>query len=190
MATVKRDYVSAKLFADSDVYYFEIDNRPLYEMITNDAACADELEDILDSYEEIATFFVENPSVETSICGVFRSELGGTVTRVTISHGAPGAADSYVADVNIDGTTCFTTPANRPSLAFDDATGETTVAGVTIENNTVPAGGLITVDIDAVQTGGSPRWFRVDVYIQKDITRRDASDYIILGDPPAAVYSP
>lgn len=190
MSLIKRDYVDAKLFAATDVYYFEIDNRPLWEMLKNEAACADELEDILDSYEEVFTAIVESPSIETAVGGRFQCLLGGTVSRVVVSHGAPAAADSYVVDVNINGTTCFTTQGNRPSLAFDDGDGVTAVVEGVIENKTVPANGILTVDIDAVQTGGSPRWLRVDVFIRKNITRRDADDYVVSGDPAEVTYAP
>lgn len=188
MATIPRDYPSIQLFAPSDPYYWSIDNRPLWVMMRAMSALDDEVLDILDSHEECATFFIETPATG-AIGGLFRSELGGTIARVTLSNTTAGASSDTIADVNINGTTAFTTQSNRPTLAFDDADRVVTVQEASIENKTVPAGGLISVDLDQLQTG-SPLKVRVDVFIRRDITARSYMDYILSGDPLEITYSP
>lgn len=189
MVTINQNWVTAKFFVATDVYFYTTDNRPLAELLKNEAAIADTLNEVLDSNEEIATFIIESPSVETSVGGFFRSKIGGTIDRITVSAGLAGASGSFLVDVNINGVTCFTNQANRPSLAFDDANSEATVTGAPIEVDNVPALGLISVDIDAIQTG-TPRWLRIDVFIKKTITVREADDYQAQGDPLTITYVP
>lgn len=189
MVTINQNWVTAKFFVATDVYFYTTDNRPLAELLKNEAAIADTLNDVLASNEEIATFIIESPSVETKVGGIFRSETGGIIDRVTVSAGLAGASDSFLVDVNIDNVTCFTNQANRPALAFDDVDGEATVTGAPIQVSAVPAGGLVSVDIDAIQTG-SPRWLRIDVFIRKTITEREADDYEAQGDPLTITYVP
>ena len=63
-----------------------------------------------------------------------------------------GSASSTIIDINKNGTTIFTTQANRPTLAYDDADD---VASGTPDVTSYEAGDVITVDIDQVATGAS-----------------------------------
>ncbi len=178
-----------KFFESTDVYRYDVDNRPLEQMIFGQHAINDEFEDVKSKFEECATFFMETPATGTSICGKFVSKDGGVIDRVVVSHGTAGASGKHLVDVNINGTTAFTTQANRPLLDFDDADGVSEVSGATIENNTVAAGDIISVDLDEVQTG-SPVWVRIDVFIVKTVISRDVADYILSGSPLAVTYAP
>ena len=65
--------------------------------------------------------------------------------RATVE--TPASGGTVVIDVNIDGTTIFTTQANRPTIAASaNTSGKVTSAEVT----TVPDGSYITVDVDTV----------------------------------------
>lgn len=75
-----------------------------------------------------------------------RSSVPWVLTRVYISVGtAPTGAD-LIVDVNINGTTIFTTQANRPTIAASANTGTSGVPDVT----TVNVGEYLTVDVDQV----------------------------------------
>lgn len=63
-----------------------------------------------------------------------------------------GSASSTIIDVNLNGTTIYTTQANRPTIAYNDANGWVTT---TPDILTFTAGDIITVDIDQIATGAS-----------------------------------
>lgn len=80
--------------------------------------------------------------------------FAGTIVGVIASVGTAPTGSSVVCDVNKNGTTVFTTQANRPSIAAGTtSTTMTAVPDVTV----VAAGDLLSVDIDAVgnSTAGS-----------------------------------
>jgi hypothetical protein len=65
--------------------------------------------------------------------------------RATVGTAPTGA--SIIVDVNISGTTAFTTQANRPTIA---AAATTSGKVTNMDTVTVPVGGRISVDIDQV----------------------------------------
>lgn len=83
--------------------------------------------------------------------GTFRlyNDCGDTLTikSVRASVGTAPTGASIVVDVNIGGTTIFTTQANRPTIAASALTsGKVTNYNVT----TIADGSYFTVDVDAV----------------------------------------
>jgi hypothetical protein len=71
------------------------------------------------------------------------------ITKVFIAaNTAPIGAD-IIVDVNVDGTTIFTTQANRATIIDGSNTGESTV----IENDAWNPGSYITVDVDQIGSG-------------------------------------
>ena len=61
-----------------------------------------------------------------------------------------GSANSTILDVHLNGVTIFTTQANRPTVAFDDADGKASaVPDVTV----LVAGDILSIHVDAVATG-------------------------------------
>lgn len=71
------------------------------------------------------------------------------IASVRASVGTAPTGSPIVVDVNIDGTTIYTNQANRPSIA----SGDLTDLGGTPDVVTVPAGGYITADVDAIGSG-------------------------------------
>jgi len=69
----------------------------------------------------------------------------------SITAGSGGTSD--IIDINKNGTTIYTTQANRPTLLQGD-TGLWTEAGEPEVTNLVP-GDVITVDVDQISTTGS-----------------------------------
>ena len=63
-----------------------------------------------------------------------------------------GTAGSSIFDINLNGTTIFTTQANRPEVAYDDADG---VVIATPDVTDFVAGDVLTFDIDQVATGAA-----------------------------------
>lgn len=100
-------------------------------------------------------------STVTAGAGTFSwwNELGVPVyiRSVRASLGTAGTTATTV-DVNINGTTIFTTQANRPSLA----SGVTTVKVTNMNVVEIPAGGRVTVDIDAAGSGSASLTVQVD----------------------------
>ena len=72
-----------------------------------------------------------------------------TITSVRATVETAPSGGTVVVDVNIDGTTIFTTQASRPAIAAGAATsGKVTSAEVT----SVPDGSYITIDVDATSS--------------------------------------
>jgi len=85
-----------------------------------------------------------------------------TITNVTAAVGTAPVDASLIVDVNIDGTTAFTTQGNRPTIT----TGNTTDLSSTPDVTAVSAGEYLTMDIDQVgsTTAGS------DLIVQVRVT--------------------
>lgn len=78
------------------------------------------------------------------IKNTFGTDLTITDVRAIIGTAPTGA--TAIMDVNIDGTTIFTTQGNRPTIAISGTTSTTTAPDVT----SWPVGGVLTVDVDQV----------------------------------------
>jgi len=92
-------------------------------------------------------------SAVTEVDGSFIAPEDGTIQSVSVHAQIPGSAGSTILDVNINGTTAYTTQGNRPTLAYDDADG--ILIATAPDVTSVSAGDIITVDIDQVATGAS-----------------------------------
>lgn len=84
-----------------------------------------------------------------------------TITAVKAYRGTAGTSSSTIVDVNLDGTTIFTTQANRPTFAYTD--GDNKIVTKTPDVTGVAAGQLLTFDIDQAE-GGSPADLIIEVY--------------------------
>jgi hypothetical protein len=98
----------------------------------------------------------------------------GKIVKVTGAVVSAPAGSSAILDVNIGGTTIFTTQANRPTVAAG-ATSATTGVAQVVEFS---AGDVITVDVDQVGSGTAGTGFMVAIaYEDKD----SASTHAIQG---------
>jgi len=105
----------------------------------------------------------------TAINGSWFPEFPGRITKVTAFRASTaGTGGSTIVDVNIDGTTIFTTQSNRPTIAYDSGTGKAVVEEATIESGTFAKDARITVDVDAIDTGGDPSDLDVVLHVQYD----------------------
>lgn len=172
MATNKTTDEDLQLFTAEDPYFFTVDNRPLRRIQENVVAVNTQLDAIAGGDCEIFQFIFENPSVENIAGGIVPSREGGKVVRVSLSVGTAGSSGNFETDVKVNGTTIYTTSANRPVLAFNDSDKVTISTAPNIEAPNVPADGRISVDTLQIQAG-SPRWFRVTVWVRKPHTIAD-----------------
>ena len=74
-----------------------------------------------------------------------------------------GASSNTIVDININDTSIFTTQANRPAIAFDDADKKITVTNMNV--TALSAGNILSCDVDQVETG-NPEDIIVTVEIQ------------------------
>lgn len=93
--------------------------------------------------------------VDTQVDGRHYNRTGRTlnVSDVTMHRERAGVSGSTTIDVNIDGTTIYTTQSNRPTVAYsegDDAVDQ----GGTPDVTACPDGSYFSLDIDAIEGGG------------------------------------
>ena len=90
---------------------------------------------------------------------------GGTIKKIAATVGTTSAGSSIIVDINKNGTTIFTTQANRPTIAA--AAVVATLAG-TPEVVTFAAGDLLSVDIDQIGSGTAGSNLGVSVLVELD----------------------
>lgn len=88
-------------------------------------------------------------------------DVNWTIRSIRATVGVAPAGASVIVDVNLDGTTVFTTQGNRPTIAAGSTTSGKAVPDVV----TVPPGGRLTVDVDQVgsTTAGSDLVVQVEL---------------------------
>jgi len=104
------------------------------------------------AYDTFTFKLTGKPAVQAEIDVAWIAPRACTVTRITLYRRTAGGSGSTVVDVNKNGTTLYTTQANRPTVtsgAGNDAIDATTDMDVTA----VAQNDRIEVDIDAVETG-------------------------------------
>jgi hypothetical protein len=74
-------------------------------------------------------------------------EQASTILSCRASVGTAPTGSSIIADVNKNGTTIFTTQANRPTIAIS---GNTSGAVTNMNVSALSAGDYLTVDVDQV----------------------------------------
>jgi hypothetical protein len=79
--------------------------------------------------------------------GRFRFPFAATILGATAAVGTAPTGASLIADVSKNGTTIFTTQANRPTIA---AGANATTTEPAPDVTTIAAGDYLTVDIDQV----------------------------------------
>lgn len=72
------------------------------------------------------------------------------IVAVYISVNTPSSGSDIIVDVNLNGTTIFTTQGNRPTITAGSYTGETTTIDVTAWNY---GDNYLQVDVDQVGSG-------------------------------------
>lgn len=113
----------------------------------------------------IHTFWIEGAlAVQAEVGESFVATGTMVVVAAYIHCKGQGSAGSTIVDIHKNGTTIFTTQANRPTLAFDDANG---VASGVPNVTSLVQNDILTLDIDAVATDAED--LVVEVLISGDI---------------------
>lgn len=100
------------------------------------------------------TSFVDGVlTTATNIGPAHIMNIAAEIDRVYIHCKTTGSASSTIVDVNLNGTTIFTTQGNRPTLAYDD--GDSVAKSGTPEITTVAEFDVLTCDIDQIATGAA-----------------------------------
>lgn len=90
--------------------------------------------------------------VKVEADGTFVSPVAGTIVAVKFWRGTAGTGSSTIIDINKNGTTVYTTQANRPTIAATD--GNDFSATVTLPDVlTVAVDDKFSIDIDQRETG-------------------------------------
>jgi hypothetical protein len=98
--------------------------------------------------ESLVTYGKAGPLVTTTGAIRYRFPFAATIVGVSLAVSTAPTGSSIICDVNKNGTTIFTTQANRPTIlagAFNTAT-EVTNMNIT----SIAAGDYLTLDIDQV----------------------------------------
>ena len=95
---------------------------------------------------QIAPFSFSGPLVVVTGTSRFRFPLAVTLVAVSAAVTTAPTGASILVDVNKNGTTIYTTQANRPAIAVSTNAGAETTPDVTA----IAAGDYLTVDVDQV----------------------------------------
>lgn len=99
------------------------------------------------------TFAVDGRlAVSTNVPNAIVITKATVISEVYAYVKTTGSASSTIIDVNKNGTTIYTTQANRPTIAYNDANGWVNTSPDVLSFD---AGDIITLDIDQVATGAS-----------------------------------
>jgi hypothetical protein len=110
--------------------------------------------------------FVVNgkPTVATTVDGAWIAPRAGSFTRITLYRRTAGGGSSTIVDVNKNGTTLYTTQANRPTVTA--AGGADQVDATTdFDVTTFAQDDRIEVDVDQVESG-NPQDVTVIIEVQ------------------------
>ncbi len=102
---------------------------------------------------------------------------GGTIKKIAARVGTTSAGSSIIVDINKNGTTIFTTQANRPTIAA--AAVVATLAGQP-EVLTFAAGDLLSMDID--QIGSSTAGSNLGVSVLVELDEEETTPITIVPD--------
>ena len=91
----------------------------------------------------------------------FTAPVTGTISAVTLEVGVCGSGGGGTTiDVNVNGTSCFTT---EPVVAHDAADGSQDTGTIDLANDDVTVGDTISIDIDAVPTNKDAEQISVQI---------------------------
>jgi phage-related tail fiber protein len=103
-------------------------------------------------------------ALATNLDGAWIAPRACTIKRITLFRRTAGSALSTIVDVNKNGTTVFTTQANRPTIAFGDGANAIS-AHTDMDVTALAQNDRIEVDVDAKETG-SPKDITVIIEVQ------------------------
>jgi hypothetical protein len=111
----------------------------------------------------VSTFILSRDAVNSAAANKlrFRVPFACQIRAVTVAVDATSAGSSQIFDINKNGTTLFTTQANRPTVAAAAVSASVPLPDVT----TLAAGDVITVDCDQVGSGTAGTGFTIAISV-------------------------
>ncbi len=111
----------------------------------------------------VSTFILSRDAVNSAAADKlrFRVPFACQIRAVTVAVDATSAGASQIFDINKNGTTLFTTQANRPTVAAAAVSAAVTLPNVT----TLAAGDVITVDCDQVGSSTAGTGFTIAISV-------------------------
>lgn len=92
-------------------------------------------------------------STGTAVDGAWFAPFPGKINKIVLYRASTaGTSGSTIIDINIDGVSIFADQADRPEVAFDEATGK----AIVVLNKQFAADVKFTMDVDQIDTGGAP----------------------------------
>jgi hypothetical protein len=89
--------------------------------------------------------------VDTDVDGGVAVPTAMTIDAIWVYRTTAGGSSSTIVDIHKNGTTIYTTQANRPTIVFNDA--DKKVQATLPDVTAVAAGDILTLDIDQAETG-------------------------------------
>ena len=106
----------------------------------------------------INSFHANGPyQVDTNVDGGFVSSVTETIGAVILYREVAGTSGSTILDLNKNGTSMYTTTANRPTIAFNDS-DLIVIAALPDIVSIAPFTDVITVDTDQIEGGEPENW--------------------------------
>lgn len=96
--------------------------------------------------QDTHTFFVAGAQTTGAKKLAFLAGFAGTITDIRAYLDTAPTGASFILDVNKNGTTLYTTQANRPTIAISGNASTTTLPDIV----SIAAGDRVTVDIDQI----------------------------------------
>jgi hypothetical protein len=126
--------------------------------------------------------------IATTSKAAVRMPHAGTIRSVTTAVTTAPTGATLICDVNVAGTTIFTTQANRPTIAASEFSDNSAA----IEAGTFAAGDVISVDVD--QVGSSVAGANLSVLVTYDMVAADTGANVydiaeLRGEHPGGVQA-
>ena len=111
----------------------------------------------------VSTFMLSRDAANSAAANKlrFRVPFACKIRAVTVATDIAPTGASLIFDVNKNGTTLFTTQANRPTIAASAVSAAVTLPNVT----TLAAGDVITVDCDQVGSSVASTGFTIAISV-------------------------
>lgn len=119
------------------------------------------------NHEETFHFFVSGSQTTGTKKAAALIGVAGTIVDVRAHLDTAPAGSSFIVDVNKNGTTLFTTQANRPTVLAAANASSTTAPDVTA----LAAGDRLSIDVDQIGSGTAGS----DLYVSVTIKRANVA---------------
>lgn len=91
--------------------------------------------------------------VTTDVDGLQYVPFPGAITGAFLTRAIAGTSSDSIVDVHKNGTTLWTTQANRPKIAWND--GDKKVIATLPDVTSLAEGDLLSFDVDQIEAGGA-----------------------------------